>query len=354
MRSYKNHLLIVLALIAVGLSALAWKQHQELIELRATTLTNSGRADWQKRTWTAQKRAKDLESQLAAARRGGPAATATPASGPTPGGAISSMVTGFTSLLERPEAARLMAIQHKAQVDARYAALFRKLALSPDKLAQLKSLLADKLSTPIDVLAAAGQQGIDPVRDPQEFRQLNQSAQAELDGKIQALLDPASYAQYQTYLQTEPQRSVVSQLQQALSYTDSPLTAAQADQLVQILADTSSSRGGATPLTGAAAGVAYFNRPTTGANVTVAFGPPPPDGGGGLGGSLITDDAITRAQGVLSTAQVQALQDIQQQQQAAAQLRQLMFQNAGAGGRGPVSLPGAGGSAPVPGPPPGG
>lgn len=353
MRSYTNQLLIVLALIAVGLSALAWKQHQELIELRTTALTNSGRADWQKRTWTAQKRAKDLESQLAAARRSGPAPAATPTPGPTPGGAISSMVTGFTSLMDRPEAARLMAIQHKAQVDARYAALFRKLALSPDKLAQLKSLLADKLSTPIDVLAAAGQQGIDPVRSPQEFRQLNQSAQAELEDKIKTLLEPASYAQYQTYLQTEPQRSVVSQLQQALSYTDSPLSAAQADQLVQILADTSSSPGGA-PSTGGSAGVAYFNRPTTGANVTVAFGPFPPDGGGGLGGGLITDDAIARAQGLLSTAQVQALQDIQQQQQAAAQLRQLMFQNAGASGRGPVFIPGAGGSPPVPGPPPGG
>jgi hypothetical protein len=353
MRPYQNYLLFALTLIAVGLSALAWKQHQELIELRATTLGSGGRADWQKRTWTAEKRAKDLESRLAAARRNGPAAAASPAaaSGPTPGSAINSMVTGFTSLLDRPEAARLMALQHKAQVDARYAALFRKLALSPDKLAQLKSLLADKLSTPIDVLAAAGQQGIDPVRNPQEFRQLNQNAQTELEEKIKALLEPASYAQYQTYLRTEPQRAVVSQLQQALSYTDSPLTAAQADQLAQILADTAASSGG-TPSAGGSADVAFFNRPTTGANVTVAFGPFPPDGGGGLGGSLINNDAIARAQGLLSTSQVQALQDIQQQQQAAAQLRQLMFQNAG--GRGPVFIPPVGGPASMPGSPPGG
>jgi|GEM_PF-260855 hypothetical protein len=343
MRSLKDYLLLVLALIALGLSTLAWKQYQELAALRAAALTNGERADWQKRIWAAQKRAQNLESQLAAARPGGSAAgTAAPsARGQTPGAASGNMMTGFASLMNRPEAVRLMAMREKAMLNARYAALFKKLALTPEKLAQFQSLLADQLSVPMDVLTAAGQQGIDPMQNPQEFRQLVQNAQTEIEDKIKAALDPASYAQYQNYVQTEPQRMVVNQLQQSLSYTDTQLTTAQADQLMQILADTSPVNGGGTA-------VAYVNRTGSGNSMIVAVGTPPPDGGGGFGGSLVTDEALTRAQSVLSTAQIQALREIQQQQQAAAQLRQQMMQNSGTSGA-PPPLPIAG-----PPPPPGG
>jgi hypothetical protein len=347
MRSLRNYFLLGLVLMVLGLSALAWKQYQELVALRAATLTSGERADWQKRVWAAQKRAQKLEDELAAPRAGKTAATAGEATQPDRGAPprpdIGKMMSGFASMMDRPEATRLLALQQKAQVDARYAALFKKLGLPPDRLAQFKSLLADRLSTPIDVLAAAGQQGINPIQDPQAFRQLVQNAQAEIDGKIQALLDPGSYAQYQNYVQTEPQRTIVNQLQQALSYTTAPLSSAQTDQLVQILAETSPARGAATA-TGAA--VTYVGRPGPGGEMTaVAVGPPPPDGGGIAGGSLVTDDAITRAQSVLSAPQVQALQQIQQQQQAASQLRQQMFLNAAAGGAMPP---------PPPGPPPGG
>ena len=81
--------------------------------------------------------------------------------------------------------------------------VYQQLALSPDKLAQFKSLLADKIMAPIDVLAAAGQQRVDPVLNPQELGQLDQDAQAQIDQEIEALLDPVSYAQYQKYLRTE-------------------------------------------------------------------------------------------------------------------------------------------------------
>ena len=350
MRSYKNHLLIFLVLVAIGLAVLAWRQHGELMALRAT-VPATARTDSQKRAAASPGR-RGTGASAATTRPGGPYATALPGtgSGPTPTSAGRSPVASFTSLLDRPDAARLLAIQQKAQINARYGALFHQLGLSPDKLAQLKSLLADKLSTPIDVLAAAGQQGIDPVRNPEAFRQLNQNAQAELDEKIKALLEPAGYAQYQNFLQVEPQRAVVNQLQQALSYSDTPLTAAQADRLVQILAETSPSSG---PGAATGAAVGYFSRTGPGSNVTVAVGPAPPDGAALFGGSQITDDAIARAQGFLATAQVEALQEIQQQQQAAAQLRQLMFQQIGPG-RGPILVPSTGGSAPGPVPPPGG
>ncbi|HTT56810.1 MAG TPA: hypothetical protein VMF63_06860 [Opitutaceae bacterium] len=346
MKSVKNYLLLLLGVLVAGLALLAWRQSQELIALRGTVLTNGERADWQGRVWAAQKRAQHLETELAAARTAKPetaAVTAGPEAGPPSRAAMGRMMSGFASLMDRPEAARLMALQQKAQIDSRYAALFKKLSLPPDKLAQLKGLLGDWLSAPIDVLTAGAQQGINPMQDPQAFRQLVQSTQAEIDDKIKSLLDPASYATYQNYVQTEPQRTVVNQLQQSLSYTDTPLTPAQADQLVQILAQTSPSRG---PVGGGAA-VSYVARTGSGGQVAaVAVGPPPADGGPlmAAGGSLVTDAAVTQAQAVLSTPQLQALQQIQQQQQAAAQLRQQIFQSATAVGVAP----------PPPPPPPGG
>lgn len=342
MQTFKNYLLLLLALIIFGLSALAWKQLQEINTLRAASLSSGERADWQKRVWAAQKRAQNLENQLAATRPGGSAAGAVSSARVQPPGAASgNMMTGFASLMNRPEAVRLMAMREKAMLNARYAALFKKLALSPEKLAQFQSLLADKLSVPMDVMTAASQQGINPMQNPQEFRQLVQNAQAEIEEKIKAALDPASSAQYQNYVQTEPQRTVVNQLQQSLSYTDTPLTTAQADQLIQILTDTSTvNGGGGAPGTGGAA-VTYVNRTGSGNSMVVAVITPPPDGGGGFGGSLVTDETVTRAQSVLSTAQIQALREIQQQQQAAAQLRQQMMQNPGTGGA-PPPLPIAG------------
>ena len=331
MRSIKNLLLLVLVLIVIGLSALTWKQLQEIHALRAASLSSGERADWQKRVWAAQKRAQTLESQLAAARPGGSAAgTVSSARGQPPGAVSGNMMAGFASLLNRPEAVRLMAMREKTMLNARYGALFKKLALSPEKLAQFQSLLADKQSIPMDVMTAAIQQGIDPMQNPQEFRQLVQNAQTEIEEKIKAALDPASYAQYQNYVQTEPQRMVVNQLQQSLSYTDTPLTTAQTDQLMQILADTSPVHGGGVITSGAAVG--YFNRTGSGNSMAVAVGTPPPDGAGGFGGSLVTDEAVTRAQSVLSPAQIQALREIQQQQQTAAQLQQQIMQNPGTGG----------------------
>lgn len=335
MPSVKNYLLLALGVAAAAVSVIAWNQHLEIITLRTAALDQGERADWQKRVWAAEKRIQTLERRLKSSDQGRSASADGASSdlgAPTPAN-VGRMMSGFASLMDRPEAARLMAIQQKAQVDARYAALFKKLGLPPDKLAQLKALLADKLSTPIDALTAAGQQGINPMQNPQEFRQLVQSAQSEIDDKIKSVLDASAYSQYQEYLQTEPQRAVVGQLQQSLSYTDAPLSATQADQLTQILAETSPARGAGQSFGSA---VAYSRSASPDGNVVVAMGPPPSDGGMAgvlVAGATITDAAIARAQAILTPAQTQALQDIQQQQQTAAQLRQQIFQN------GPGSAP---------------
>jgi hypothetical protein len=81
-----------------------------------------------------------------------------------------------------------------------------------------------------------------------------------------------------------------------LSYSSTPLNANQAEALTSILAETSTGgnrgRGGDSPF-----------------------------GGGGVS---ISDEAINRAQAVLSSSQLQSLQDLQAEQQAAQKLTEAM------------------------------
>jgi hypothetical protein len=213
-----------------------------------------------------------------------------------------------------------MALQQRGQISSRYAGLFRALGLPADKLAQFKDLLLEKQTVRNDVLLAATQQGINPLANPQEFRQLEASMQAEIDTKIKTTLGPNGFTEFQTYQQTQAQRGVIDQLQASLSYTATPLSTTQSDQMVEILGRTGPARGGS---------------PTN---------------------SAVTDATIAAAQGVLAPPQVQSLQEIQQQQQAGAELQRLMGRGQGAGPMGglPGALNGAGGLLPGRGMRPGG
>lgn len=351
-KSPKNFAIVLLALAALGVATIAWNQYQELRELRAAAINQDERAKLQNLVWEAEKRAKELEAQLADLRsrsRGdsgeeGEVAAADGAPqdgqsrrgrrGPGGGGGPGVMVNNMMTMMEQPEMQRLMAIQQKGQLDSRYAALFKNLKLSPEQLDKFKTLLVEKQTALQDVLAAARSQGINLRDDPESFQKMVAQTQAEVDNSIKAMLGEEGFAKYQNYQETIPQRSVVNQLQQSLSYTGSPLSDAQAEQLVQILAQTApKSSGGAEPMNVAITASIGGGRGGGGDRAIVNFG-----GGSGFalgGGSTpITDEAVTLAQGVLTPSQVQSLQQLQQQQQAQQQLQQAIRQNVGGtGGR---------------------
>ncbi|MDB6170145.1 MAG: hypothetical protein JWM88_3009 [Verrucomicrobia bacterium] len=334
MSSPKNYLIAFLALTTVVGGALAWQQYQELISLRAATMNNTERADWQKRVWAAEKRRHELEDALAAlqTKKDGAAtddglvagAFDNPAPGRRRGG---NMGANFMAMMEKPEIQKLLALQQRGALDSHYAALFKNLNLTPDQLEKFKNLLVEKQTAMADVLAAARAQGMDPRSDPQGFRSLISETQAEIDANIKATLGDAGFAQYQQYQQTLPQRNVVSQLEQSLSYTNTPLTAAQSDQLLQILANNS-------PATSAGAS----NRAAVVNGLGIGPGPT----------ARVTDTAVAQSQGVLAPAQVQALQQLQQTQQAQAQLAQAMRnQFGGAAPAAPAAPAGGTSSTPV-------
>jgi hypothetical protein len=319
--SPKNLLILFLALVAIGGGMLAWQQYLELVLLRAGA-SPTDRAAEQARLAAAQRYTRELEDQLAALRAANQsAADAAVATTPNANGRGRGGPANVRALMESPEVRKLMAQQQRAALDSRYAALFKALNLPAAQLEKFKSLLLEKQSVMQDVMAVARDQGLDPRTDPENFQKLMSTAQAELDTSLKAVLGDEAFTQYQQYQQAQPQRTVVSQLQQSLSYTDAPLTDAQSTQLMQILAATSTA-------------------PTGGGSLP-AGGRGGPLGGGGTGPvAVITTETIAQAQTVLSATQLQALQQLQQTQQAQQQLNQIMRNS---GGGAPARPPSGGG-----------
>ncbi len=354
MKSSKTYLLVILACTTIGGAAYAWKQYQELIQLRAAALGTDERSDLQKRLWAAEKRAKDLADQLAAARTRGEEASDENADPTNPDNATrgnrSNRGPGgpggrggdLMAAMQKPEIQRLLATQQKAQLDARYASLFKNLNLTPAQLEKFKNLLVERQTSMMDVMTAAREQGINPRTDPKGFQQLLAGTQGEIDASIKAAIGDDAFNKYKNFDQTAPQRGTTDQLSQRLSYSATPLTADQSAAMLKILSQTAPVRtaatGGATMTSNvtvvAEAGQGGGGRGGFGGGMNIVAGI-----GGGAGGGAsapITDATINMAQGVLSGPQLEALKQLQAEQQAQQKIgeafRQVMGGNNGNNG----------------------
>jgi hypothetical protein len=295
-KSAKNYLIVLLALTTAAGGYISLRQYNELISLRAAKLADAQRDAWNQRRAATPAPApiaeKAHEAVDAAADEAHEDQSAPPERRPRRNRGDAR------SFFDNPQAQKLVALQQRAALDGRYAELFKKLRLTPAQLDQFKNLLVEKQSAMMDVMAAARAQGLDPRRDRDEYRALVAQTQAELDNNIQAVLGDGGFSEYQRYQQTLPQRATAEQFAQRLSYTSTPLSALQTEQLIQIFSQTSKP----SPADAAARG-----------NFLSSLGM----GGGGV---AISDGALTQAQGVLSPDQLAALQQFQQEQVTQQQL----------------------------------
>ncbi len=342
MSSPKNLALVILTLATFGCAVLAFKQQMELQVLRAAALGGDDREELKRRAVAAEKRAQSLEDTLVAARAelndvtAASSAKAEPAKQPgpaNPAGNMRAMMNTAVNMMNRPEQQRLMAMQAKAGLDGRYAPLFKQLNLTPDKLEILKNLMVERQTVGADVFAAAAQQGLDPMQNRAQLARLTADGQTKIDGQIQSLLGDTSYSTYQNYQGTLPQRSVVNQLQQSLSYTPNPLSDTQNEQLVQILAQNQPPRpaGASGQVATTATTMIMTASSSGGGDIASSVGPGPLT----LGGAAVTDTAIAASHAILSEPQVVALQQLQQQQ---AQTRSLMQSMGGLPGQGGATV----------------
>ena len=210
----------------------------------------------------------------------------------------------FMAMLDNPEVQKLMTIQQKAALDARYAGLFKALNLSPADLEKFKSLLVEKQASVLDARAAARAQGLNGPESRDALRQVIANAQAEVDNTIRSTLGEATFAQYQAYEQTQPERNLVAQLQQRLSYSSSPLTDTQSNQVVALLASTNPKSATTKSTTATATNQRSGQGQFRNNNNNVA----------------ITDAVIASSQNILSSTQISALAQLQQEQKAQAEL----------------------------------
>jgi hypothetical protein len=325
----KNLLIALLALTTVAAGTFAWQQHYRASVLAAakTGLTDAERAELQQKIWDAERRAHDLEAELAALRDRAPlpglvAAPGEPEGG-GPGGRGDAAAglrnrrggdrgNPMAALMENPEYNQLLTVQQKSMLDGRYAALFKNLKLSPAELEKFKDLLVERQNASRDVMSAARAEGLNGRESRDEIRKLVDQAQAEVDATIQATLGAERFAQYKQYEQTFPQRSLVTQLDQRLGYSGAALSPTQTEQLVQILASSSAAAGNSA--NGGRAGQNF----ALGGGMGGGFAP------NNFGRTTITDATIAQAQSVLAPSQVAALKQLQAEQQAQRQLMEMM------------------------------
>jgi hypothetical protein len=235
----KTPFVLLTALLAgtvLFLGTIAWRQHSELIRLRAAALDQGDRAALQKRIRDAEKRAQLSEARALAAQPANTETTAEPTNpaataqlknlppadkkGPSP--------QEILAFLSNPEMQLKLATKFREQVDARYGTLFKNLNLSGPQQAQMRELLIERQGAVIDVAAAMLAAG--GKLKEKDLQTLVAGAQDETDRKLQATFGPAVFTQFQTYENAQLFRGATSDLQKNLARSNVPLNASQAEQ----------------------------------------------------------------------------------------------------------------------------
>ena len=223
----------------------------------------------------------------------------------------------FAEMMKTPEARRLLAIQNRGWIDTQYAAVFKALNLTPDQLAKYKDLLAERNNSFQDAYQLAKDQGIDPATDPKGYSMLMQGIMTDMTNQMKAAIGDDNYQKAQQLQSMNGERATAAQLQQSLSFTQTPLTDDQANQLAQLM------QANRAPRDQTAVAMIVQNAQSR-VNFTGGFVAVPTASGGYTNGASLTDAAMTAAAGILSQPQLDALKQLQQFQQSEFQLGKIM------------------------------
>jgi ribosomal protein L12E/L44/L45/RPP1/RPP2 len=340
----QSFVIALLLLAVLGLGVFAWREHDALTVLRSSQVSEKDLAAARARAFEAEKRNKDLEAQLAAAKSAPPAAPANArgrganaADGATGlaalfqgrGGAdMQALITGMMNSFNTPQNVALQATAAKANLSVQYAPFFRNSGLSGEQADAVTTLLANRQSVMQDVMAAAMASGVQP--DAQTLQTLVRDQQAQIDAQLKTTMGDAVFSQYETYQATLPRRQEVASYQQQLTMAGVPMDAAQSEALISALGPSATPDRGQTMIIPAAglgggANVMTFNAGAGGGGVNIRVG-------GGT--SNISANNLTAAATVLTPTQMQVLQATQQSQQAASSIGQVIQMTIGAQQRG--------------------
>lgn len=312
--------MVVLAVSSAALAILAIRQRIEIQRFsaaRQSQRTEVGAPlaihDARQRSYVVAQSTPTNGAGVAGRRKAGNSENLAEAMGDSRGAATATRGgSGLARLMENPEFVHALGRQHHAMLDTRFGALFRRLNLGADELTAFKSLLVEKENVALDVVTVNEVLPGGPLL-PDVLRASIRAAQARVEQAIHSSLGSERYAVYRDYERSLPQRATVAQLEQRLSYTEAPLSSAQVDAMVRVLVDYAP----AAPLEPAPV-ISMLVR----AGVPEAVPILPANAATGR----VTEDVIVESRTVLSPVQVEALRELQVEQQAAAKAAELIRQ----------------------------
>jgi hypothetical protein len=139
---------------------------------------------------------------------------------------------------------------YQSSLNTIYGQMFRTLNLPPEEVTKFKSLAAAHMEAIVDILSSASTQGMQ-LNDP-AVGTLMKDENTQFDAAQKSLLGDAAYQQMQQLNRQMPVSGVAYNVATQVALTSTPLSTAQADQLTQILANSSTqyqNGGYATPNT---------------------------------------------------------------------------------------------------------
>ena len=314
----------VVALLAIG--SAVYESNQLRASAAAATAVGAERDALRAQLGTTEKRAQQSGDDLVAAQKEistlRAAAAAKPAEPPAASRAP-SQGAAMDYVLEHPETHATFVQHQELRIKAHFDRFFRTAGLSAEQQEQVVRTLTASLADELDFMGALRAQGLgvgNMPQDPEErarleslIREKKQASQANL----RVLLGDERFQQFAKYSSTVPERNVADQLVSQLYDTAEPLTAQQANQLAQVLAQNRFTPQSSPSPTSTLNGT--FITPQA---ISGRVGQAMQQGGMNLldWQAPVTDAAIARAESLLSPAQLAALKQLQAQQVTQIQL----------------------------------
>ncbi len=140
-----------------------------------------------------------------------------------------------------PDYARVYVEKYRAELQLKYAPLYRALGLSAGQIAEFEAALTENMQAVTEIWGAASAQGIDSGRDSAAataVAKMTSDPAKVRDEKLKALLGDAGFAQFERFNAPDAQavRDLVTSLAANLYASDTPLMGSQGERLTEIIA----------------------------------------------------------------------------------------------------------------------
>lgn len=244
----KTIIAVLFAVIAIGLGALTFVQHQQNEKLRSDLVTLreqldaaeaelAERAEADEKIALAERKAKILQETLKqsseiAAQQSKQVADLEQSL------ASKTNSVGFAELFNDPDMREMVKSQQKTilgpMIERNYGAFLRKMNLTPEQAAYVKELIEKKLSISSEI----GMELLSGAMDAEKRKEIGQRIQDEtaaVDKALEEFLGSDNYKALKEQEKTFATREQIGQLKDQLARSDIAINSAQEEQLVNLM-----------------------------------------------------------------------------------------------------------------------